>query len=262
MSAPYVIKIGGSTLGAHDTTLEDVAALHRQGTPLVVVHGGGASITAWMARSGVEARFVRGLRVTDPATLEVVVAVLAGLVNKELVAAFQARGVPALGLSGADGGLFRARVQDEALGRVGEVVAVDLHPVLIALEHGYLPVIAPLALDDDPEGPSHLLNINADTAAGKLAIALRAAALVFSTDVPGVLDEGGALIPELSAARARHLLDTNVASGGMVPKLQAALEALAASDGGLPVHIVDGRQPAALRHAVQGEKVGTRIRGG
>lgn len=256
MSGPIVVKIGGSTLGSHDTTLEDVAALHRAGTPLAVVHGGGASITAWMARSGIEARFVQGLRVTDAATLEVVVAVLAGLVNKELVAALQAQGAPALGLSGADGGLFRARLQDPALGRVGDIVAVDPRPVRVALDNGYLPVIAPLALslDDDPEGPSHLLNVNADTAAGKLAIALRASDLIFSTDVPGVLDEAGAVVPELSAVRARHFLATNVAGGGMVPKLQAALEALHT---GLRVRIIDGRQSAALRQAVAGQPVGT-----
>ena len=250
MMRPLVVKIGGSTLGSEDTTLEDVASLHGEGRRLVVVHGGGATITQWMARSGAEARFHQGLRITDEAALEVVVAVLAGLVNKTLVAALQRLSVRALGLSGADGGLFTARLQDPALGRVGAVESVNQEPVQIAWNAGYLPIIAPLALslDDDPSGPGHLLNVNADSAAGELAVALQAEELCFLTDVPGVLDESGHPLETLTRVAALALLSAGIASGGMVPKLEASLRACAA---GARCRIIDGRSPHALRTALE-----------
>src|SRR5712691_5129765 len=126
MSDILVAKIGGSTLGRHDTTLEDIVSLQRRGVRTMVVHGGGALINEWLARLGVKARFERGLRVTDAETLRVVVGVLAGVVNKEIVASINALGAAAVGLSGADGGLLRARLLDEKLGFVGEIVGVDL----------------------------------------------------------------------------------------------------------------------------------------
>ena len=250
MAGPLIVKIGGSTLGSEDTTLEDLAELYKNGRRLVVVHGGGATITQWMARGGAEARFHQGLRVTDEAALEVVVAVLAGLVNKTLVAALQRLGVPALGLSGADGGLLSARIEDPSLGRVGAVESVKQEPVQMAWQAGYLPVIAPLALslDDDPSGPGHLLNVNADTAAGELAVALQAEELCFLTDVPGVLDESGHPLETLTPVAALALLSAGIAAGGMVPKLEAGLRACAA---GARCRIIDGRSPHALRTALE-----------
>lgn len=257
-AGPLVVKIGGSTLGAHDTTLDDLVHLYRQGTIPVVVHGGGKVISRWMERSGSLPRFVRGLRVTDPATLEVVVAVLTGLVNKDLVAQLQARGARAVGVSGADGGLFQARVMDPELGRVGEVVRVDPAPVLALLARGFLPVVAPVALalgeGDRPEGG--LLNINGDTAAGHLARALSASRLIFLTDVEGVLDAARRRIPHLPPAQARAMVERGIATGGMIPKIQACLTALER----VPVaHIVDGRQPHALLECLAGRERGTRI---
>ena len=257
-AGPLVVKIGGSTLGAHDTTLEDLVHLYRQGTLPVVVHGGGKVISRWMERTGSLPRFVRGLRVTDPATLEVVVAVLTGLVNKDLVAQLQARGVRAVGVSGADGGLFQARVMEPELGRVGEVVRVDPAPVLALLSRGFLPVVAPVALAVDEEGRPEggLLNINGDTAAGHLARALSASRLVFLTDVEGVLDASRRVIPHLPPARARAMVERGIATGGMIPKLQACLTALDR----VPVaHIVDGRRPHALLECLAGREMGTRI---
>ena len=164
-----VVKVGGSTLGGEETTLVDLAALRRDGAQLVVVHGGGDLISQWLSIHGVEATFRRGLRVTDERALPVVVAVLAGLINKQLVAALNSLGARALGLSGADGGLIRARRAELELGYVGEIESVDTAPVRLLLEGGYLPVVAPLAL-----GPDGILNINADSAAAALAQALEA----------------------------------------------------------------------------------------
>jgi len=257
-AGPLVVKIGGSTLGAHDTTLDDLALLYRQGAIPVVVHGGGKVISQWMERTGSMPRFVRGLRVTDPATLEVVVAVLAGLVNKDLVAQLQARGARAVGVSGADGGLFQARVLDPELGRVGEVVRVDPTPILTLLSRGFLPVVAPVALALDAQGnlDGGLLNLNGDTAAGHLARALCASRLVFLTDVEGVLDASRRLIPRLLPEQARAMVERGIATGGMIPKLQACLTALER----VPfTHIVDGRRPHALLECLAGRPLGTRI---
>jgi acetylglutamate kinase len=249
-----VAKIGGSTLGAHDTTLEDVVALQQRGVRPVVVHGGGALITEWLKLHNVPTRFERGLRVTDERTLEVVVAVLAGLVNKGLVAALAAAGGRAVGLSGADGGLFKARVLDDKLGFVGEVVEVDTRPLMDLLDDGFVPVVAPIAVEWRDEAPSsQLLNINADTAAGAVAEALAARWLVFLTDVPGIRDEDGRTVSALSAAQAASLTAAGVVQGGMIPKVDACLRAVGS---GCRSVIADGRRAGALLGAIE-ERTGT-----
>lgn len=197
MTAITVIKLGGSTLGRHDTSLDDIAALHAEGRRFVVVHGGGATISEWLQRHGVESRFVRGLRATDERALDVVVAVLAGLVNKQLVAELEARGARALGLSGADSAILRARRYDPELGFVGEVIAVDADALRAVVDGGAIAVLAPIAVEVEGEAlRPQLLNLNADTAAGEVAAALRAERLVFLTDVPGVMDASGAVLPD------------------------------------------------------------------
>jgi len=250
---PIIVKIGGSTLGRHDTTLDDLVALQKEGKPLVVVHGGGDLITGWLSRQGIATRFERGLRVTDQETLDVVVAVLCGLVNKELVAAIQSRGGRAMGLSGIDGCLIEARVKDEALGYTGEVVKINPEPIEILLKEGYIPVIAPLGFGAKGEK----LNVNADTAAGEIAAASSAQRLIFLTDVPGVLDGSGRLLPRLSPAEASSLIASGVVSGGMIPKVEACLCALST----VPVaQIIDGRSPHALLEAIAGGGSGTMIK--
>lgn len=245
MSAVTVIKIGGSTLGSHDTSLDDIAALHAEGRRIVVVHGGGATITEWLDRHGVESRFVHGLRATDAAALDVVVAVLAGVVNKHLVAELASRGASAVGLSGADGGILRARQYDEELGFVGEVTHVDPRPLQQIVDAGSIAVMAPIGIQGDTAGvAAQLLNVNADTAAGAVAAALEAERLVFLTDVAGVLDEAQELRPELTAAEAEELLEGESVSGGMIPKLRAAIRA---STAGVSTLIADGRQEGALK---------------
>ncbi|HEY7801459.1 MAG TPA: acetylglutamate kinase [Dehalococcoidia bacterium] len=251
---PLVVKIGGSTLGAHDTSLADIAAARRDGRSMVVVHGGGATISAWLGRSGIQAKFARGLRVTDAATLEVVVAVLAGVVNKQLVAQLGALGAPAIGLSGADSLILQARRYDDALGFVGKVTRVNPYPIEELLRLGYVPVIAPIGIEVEDGVPPQLLNTNADTAAGELAAALHAETLVFLTDVAGVLDGDRRVMPHLSVDEARGLIAEGIAAGGMIPKLEAAVRAAAA---GCPARVVDGTQAGALAAVLSGGSAGT-----
>ena len=255
MSDILVVKIGGSTLGSHDTALEDLVALQRRGLRPVVVHGGGALISEWLSRHNVPTRFEQGLRVTDGESLEVVVAVLAGLVNKTLVASLAALGGRAVGLSGADGGLLRAHIRDERLGFVGDVDMVDSRPLLRLLDDGYVPVVAPVAAQWEGERPTdQLLNTNADTAAGAVAAALGARWLAFLTDVAGVRSDDGQTAARLSVEEAARLIDSGVVEGGMIPKVEACLQA--ARSGSLSV-IADGRHEHALLSLVEGEPAGT-----
>jgi acetylglutamate kinase len=256
-----VVKIGGSTLGSHDTTLEDLVALQREGWRPVVVHGGGATISEWLNARDAPTRFVRGLRATDAESLRVVVAVLAGLINKELVAAINALGGKAIGLSGADGGLVRVRQLDPELGYVGQIERVDSDMLVALLDAGYLPVVAPLGiLWEDQRLQNQILNINADTVAGELAFALGARWLLFLTDVAGVSGSDGSSLARLSGQEAAALIEQGTVSGGMIPKVEACLRA---SEGDTRTAIIDGRQPHALLAAAQrGEFLGTTIDAG
>ena len=253
-----VVKIGGSTLGSQDTTLADLVTLQRQGIDSVVVHGGGKLITEWMGKQGVRPRFVRGHRVTDESNLDIVVAVLSGLVNKKLVASLQALGGSAMGISGADGGMIQAEIRDPALGLVGNVVEVNQRPIKAVLDAGCIPVIAPVAVhySDGTDRAGALLNVNADTVAGEIAAAIGAKRLVFLTDVEGVLDSSRRLIPRLTERQAGGLVRSNVVGGGMVPKLEACLTALKNTD---IAQIVDGRRPGALLDTLSDKQLGTRI---
>ncbi len=252
-----VVKIGGSTLGNHDTTLEDLVQLQKQGKSLVVVHGGAKVTSEWLARLGIPTSFVNGLRVTDAETLKVVAAALGGLVNKELVVAIQALGGKAVSLSGCDGNLLRASIKSPELGYAGEVVAVDPTPLKLLLDAGYMPVVAPVSFGS-VEGRMMLLNVNGDTAAGEIAAALAAEKLVFLTDVDGIHDGSGKVIPRLNLAEAKNTLASGVASGGMVPKIEASLRALTTTQ---VVRITDGRISHALLHEITGQARQTKSRG-
>ena len=250
-----LVKIGGSTLGEHDTTLSDVVAMQRDGAQPVVVHGGGKVVSRWMERQGVRPRFVRGLRVTDEPSLEIVVAVLTGLVNKGLVATVQAMGGRAIGLSGADGGLIKAEQDDPDLGHVRRVVEVDTGPITALTDAGYMPIIASVAASASP-GDDALFNLNADTAAGEIAAALSVERLILMTDVGGVQDISRRVIPRLTRGQAEELMRSRVVDGGMVPKIGACLTAL---DRVGTAHIVDGRRPHTLRDILAGDPMGTRV---
>lgn len=251
-----VIKLGGSTLGAHDTSLHDIAEARRDGRRIVVVHGGGATISAWLQRAGIEPKFVRGLRATDAASLEIVVAVLAGLVNKQLVAELSAFGAPAIGLSGADSLILQARRYDDDLGFVGKIHRVNPFPIEELLGLGYLPVIAPIAIDTGGLASSQLLNTNADTAAGEIAAALHAGLLVFLTDVDAVLDAAKQPLARLTADDAQALIASGAAAGGMIPKLEAAVRAAGA---GCATRIVNGTAAGAVAAVLGGGAAGTTV---
>lgn len=253
---PIVIKIGGSTLGSGDTTLEDVVAMQREGLAPVVVHGGGQVISKWMERTGAAPQFVRGMRVTDEAALEIVLAVLTGLVNKHLVASVLALGGKAMGFSGADGGILQARTLDPDLGYVGDITTVDAAPVQEMVAMGWIPVIAPVAVGVNGSTSATLYNINGDVAAGELAAALEADRLIYLTDVDGVMDASRRTIPRLLPEQAQSLIESGVAAGGMIPKLEACLKALPKVGA---AQIVDGREPHALLECLEGRGKGTRI---
>lgn len=244
---PTTIKLGG-VAGQHAASVRFIAESAPPDT--VVVHGGGAEVAAWSRRLGIEPRTHDGLRVTDAETLDVVLGVLAGIVNTRLVAALVAAGRPAVGLTGADAGLLHLRRRDSALGEVGEVVGADPSLLRSLVGAGVLPVIASIGLD--PEGS--LLNVNADEAAGAIAAA-RGGLLLLCTDVAGVqLD--GRVLDHLDAATAEGMLADGSASSGMRPKLRAALVAARA---GCEVRIVDGRSPADLERALGGSAAGTMV---
>jgi acetylglutamate kinase len=249
-----VVKIGGSTLGQKDTALEDIAALQAAGRRLVVVHGGGSAATEWLKVHGVTSEFIDGLRVTGPDAIDVVVAVFAGLVNKQLVASLQALGAGAVGISGVDGRLLRTRQADPRLGFVGEVTEVDRGVIDALLAGGYLPVISSVGYWG--EDPSRLMNVNADTVAGEVAAALGARDLVFLTDVAHVRDAADKPIEELRPGEVEALIAAGTASGGMIPKLRAGAKATAA---GTRCLIVDGREAHALRAVLEGAALGTRV---
>ena len=257
---PIVVKIGGSTLGSHDTSLRDLVALQEEGQQVVVVHGGGNVISQWMQRQGLAPQFVGGLRVTDAPSLEIVVAVLGGLINKELVSLMYEFGGRSVGLSGIDGCMVEAEIGNPELGFVGEVTNVNVDLIRVALDSGFIPMIAPLGVHvrDGSENAGSPLNINGDTVAGELARALEAQQLVFLTDVAGVMDGGGRVIRRLDRRRANILFNSGVIQGGMIPKLSACLRALEQS----PVaNIIDGRQPNALLECIRGNSTGTTIVG-
>jgi len=255
-----VVKIGGATLGGHETLLEDVVNLQKQGQSLVLVHGGGNLITEWLEKRRIPSKFIQGERVTDGETLEVVISVLAGLVNKEIVAAINGLGGQAIGISGVDGALIQGKIKDKELGYVGAVVRVNITPLKMLLESGYIPVVNPVSfhLSDEPEETGRILNINADVVAGEIAAAVGAEKLIFLTDVAGVCDDSGKLLPQLSSGEVETLITSGVISGGMIPKIRACLRALATTT---TTRIVDGREECALLKEIEEGSGGTTIRG-
>jgi acetylglutamate kinase len=254
-----VVKYGGHAMGAGAATFaRDIVLLRQVGINPVVVHGGGPQINRMLDRLGIKSRFVNGLRVTDGETMEVVEMVLAGTINKGLVAEINAAGGCAIGLCGKDGGLMRATksTRNGDLGFVGEPERVDAAVLDGFRRAQMIPVIAPIGVGAAGE----TYNINADTVAGAVAAAVKAARFLLLTDVPGVLDAGKALIPELSASEARRLIGDGTISGGMIPKVETCLDAV---DGGVEAAvIVDGRVPHAILLELFTEGAGTLIRGG
>lgn len=245
-----VIKFGGHAMDEEilkNIFLKDLAVVARTGGKrIALVHGGGPFINAHLQQLELPSRFIDGLRVTDEAVMKSVEMVLCGQVNKALTAEIEALGVASAGISGRDGGLLRARCQRPELGLVGEITHVNTGLLDCLFAGGYLPVIAPVAAGPDWEA----LNINADTAAGAIAGALGADIFILVSDVPGVLDSQGMVLPRLDESAVRELKDAGVVSGGMIPKLDSCLHAIEA--GCKCALILDGRMPGALGLALKG----------
>ena len=219
----------------------------------MVVHGGGKQLTRFLEERGIESRFVNGLRVTTPQTIDAVLKVLAGSVNKELTASLIRAGVRAVGLTGLDGGIVQAEQMSAELGAVGRVTGSNPELMILLAANGFLPVVACLAADRQGE----FYNVNGDQMAVACAGSVRAHRLIFLTDVAGVLDGTGERLPYLSVAGSLKLIREGVAKGGMEAKLNAAASALQL--GICDVHIVPGMEDSVLTRVIGGEAIGTRI---
>ena len=260
-----VIKYGGAAMERADLKEPfalDVILLRFVGMKPVIVHGGGPQIGSLMKRLGKEPKFVGGMRVTDEETVEIVEMVLVGKINTEIVGLINHHGGKAVGLSGKDAGLLRARKrkhrlpsgEEVDLGLVGEVELVNVEPIRLLEDNGFIPVIAPVGVG----GEGETYNINADLVAGEVAAALGAEKLIHLTDVQGILDSAGKLVSTLSRKEAERLVTAGVIDGGMLPKVESALRAL--EGGTAKAHIIDGRVPhAILLELFTREGVGTEI---
>lgn len=253
-----VIKYGGNAMLNEElksAVMGDLALLSLIGVKVVLVHGGGPEITDMLARVGKKTEFVNGLRVTDAETSEIVQMVLAGKINKTLVNLIGQKGGRAIGLSGIDGQMIQARVRDERLGYVGEITKIDVRPILDVLDKGYIPVVSTVGCDTQ----GHVYNINADTAAARIAGELGAESLIAMTDIGGILrdkDDPGTLIPVIHTAEAHALITSGVICGGMLPKVTCCMDAI--RWGVHRVFIIDGRVPhAILIEMLTNEGIGT-----
>ncbi|MDR0638421.1 MAG: acetylglutamate kinase [Spirochaetaceae bacterium] len=265
-----VVKYGGNAMKNERlkrAVIEDVVFFHKVGVRIVLVHGGGPEIEAMLRALSIESRFVDGLRYTDKRTMEVVQMALCGRVNKDLTAMIVQNGVRAVGISGIDGGLLRARpTTAKDLGLVGEIDAVDSGFLSVLLDAGLLPVVSSVALNTKAgelgeSDHSLVLNINADTAAPHIAAAIKAKKLVVMTDIAGVLrnvSKPESLIPQITLAEIPGLKASGIISGGMIPKIDGAVRAV--ENGVQDVLIIDGREEHALRDALSADrKKGTTI---
>ena len=256
-----VVKYGGNAMiseALRQAVISDIILLHLVGIRVVVVHGGGPEITDMLRKIGKTSRFVDGLRYTDEETMDIVQQVLCGKVNKNLVATLNRMGGKAIGLCGMDAGLFQAKMLDEKYGLVGEITQVDPRLVVDALEDGYIPVVSTVAQGIDADTA---YNINADTAAAKLAVALGAEKLILLTDVRGLLrDPGdeGTLLRVVELSRVPGLIKDGVIQGGMIPKVDCCVEAV--RSGVKRTHILDGRIPhSILIELLSDEGIGTML---
>lgn len=257
-----VIKYGGNAMindKLKDSVIRDIVLLSLIGVKVVLVHGGGPEITDMLQKIGKTSEFVNGLRVTDKETADIVQMVLAGKINKSLVNMIQIKGGKSIGLSGMDGHMIEARAKDKRLGYVGEITGVNVAPILDVIEKGYIPVISTVGCDSE----GNVYNINADTAAAKIAGELHAESLITLTDIAGILrdkDDPSTLIPQILVSQAPELIADGVISGGMIPKVECCTNAI--KWGVHKVFIIDGRVPhSILIETLTDEGIGTMFKG-
>ncbi len=253
-----VIKYGGNAMindELKEAVMGDIVLLSLIGVKVVLVHGGGPEITEMLTKINKKTEFVDGLRVTDKETVEIVQMVLAGKINKNLVNIMQSKGGKAIGLCGMDGHMLKAEKLDDRLGYVGEITDVNVQPILDVIEKGYIPVVSTVGCDD--EGNTY--NINADTAAARIAGELRAESLISMTDIAGILrdkDDPSTLISKIYVSDAPRLIREGIISGGMIPKINCCTEAI--RRGVHKVFIIDGRVPhSILIEILTDEGIGT-----
>ena len=253
-----VVKYGGNAMindELKDAVMGDIVLLSLIGIKVVLVHGGGPEITQMLKAVGKESKFVNGLRVTDKETVDIVQMVLAGKVNKNLVNLLHHKGGKAIGLCGIDGHMIEAEVLNPELGFVGEITNVNVEPITDVLEKGYIPVISTVGCDKE----GNVYNINADTAASKIAGILGAESLISMTDIEGILrdkDDPSTLISKIDVEEAPALVEEGVISGGMIPKVECCIDAI--NSGVRKVFIIDGRIPhSILIETLTNEGIGT-----
>ncbi len=255
-----VVKYGGNAMTSEElknAVMSDLVLLNLVGIKVVLVHGGGPEISEMLKKVGIESKFIGGLRYTDADTAEIVRMVLAGKVNKSLVAHLERSGGSAIGLCGSDGGMIQVKKMSGEidLGYVGEITGVNVKPITDALENGFIPVVATVATDEDGQ----VYNINADTAAAQIAAALHAENLILMTDIKGLLrdkDDESTLIPQVNVSEVPILIRQGIISGGMIPKIECCVEAV--RRGVTKTCIIDGRIPhSILIEILSNEGVGT-----
>jgi acetylglutamate kinase len=253
-----VIKYGGNAMineKLKDSVMKDIVLLSLIGVKVVLVHGGGPEITDMLSKIGKESRFINGLRVTDRETVDVVQMVLAGKINKTLVNLIENKGGSAIGLSGIDGHMIEAEMKDPQLGYVGKITNINVQPILDVIDRGYIPVVSTVGCDN----AGNVYNINADTAAAKIAGELGAESLISMTDISGILRDKtdfDTLIPEIRVSDAPKLIEDGIIEGGMIPKVECCINAI--KWGVNRVFIIDGRIPhAILIEMLTNEGIGT-----
>ena len=241
-----VVKYGGNAMISEelkDSVMSDIILLSTIGIKVVLVHGGGPEITGMLNKIGKKSEFVNGLRVTDKETADVVQMVLAGKINKSLVNLLCSKGGKAIGLSGSDGGMIRAKPKSKELGFVGEITDINVQTILDVLEMGYIPVVSTVGFDSD----GNTYNINADTVAAGIAGKLKAESLISMTDIAGILkdkDDPSTLISKIYVEDAAKLMDEGIIQGGMIPKVQCCVDAI--NLGVRKVFVIDGRIPHSI----------------
>ena len=241
-----VVKYGGNAMISEelkDSVMSDIILLSTIGIKVVLVHGGGPEITGMLNKIGKKSEFVNGLRVTDKETADIVQMVLAGKINKSLVNLLCSKGGKAIGLSGSDGGMIKAKPKSKELGFVGEITDINVQPLLDVLEMGYIPVVSTVGFDSD----GNTYNINADTVAAGIAGKLKAESLISMTDIAGILkdkDDPSTLISKIYVEDAAKLMDEGIIQGGMIPKVQCCVDAI--NLGVRKVFVIDGRIPHSI----------------
>lgn len=253
-----VVKYGGNAMindKLKDSVMRDIVLMSLVGIKVVLVHGGGPEITNLLQKIGKETQFIDGLRVTDEETAQVVQMILAGKINKNLVNLLGVCGGKAIGLSGVDAHMIKAKKRDEKLGFVGDIVSINTNPILDVLEKGYIPVISTVGCDDE----GNVYNINADTASAKIAGELSAESLISMTDISGILmdkDDKSTLISNVTIKNAKELIKKGVVNGGMIPKVECCINAI--NWGVKKVFIIDGTiEHAILMETLTDEGIGT-----